>query len=63
MESELRTVKEETTKQLQEAETILELEKQKLLKVPERKEKAIFPHYEETIYIFHRNFHVAKLRL
>lgn len=33
METEIRTVKEETTKQLQEAETVLELEKQKLLKV------------------------------
>ena len=33
METELKTVKEETTKQLQDAETVLELEKQKLLKV------------------------------
>lgn len=33
METEIRTVKEEMTKQLQEAETVLELEKQKLLKV------------------------------
>ena len=33
IETELKTVKEETTKQFQEAETVLELEKQKLLKV------------------------------
>lgn len=33
MEVEIKNVKEEMTKQLQEAETVLELEKQKLLKV------------------------------
>jgi predicted Holliday junction resolvase-like endonuclease len=33
LETEIDTIKEQTSKQLQDAETILELEKQKLLKV------------------------------
>lgn len=49
--TEIDTIKEQTSKQLQDAETVLELEKQKLLKVNsplEKKKKE----YREVQHIF-----------